>query len=125
MDTVLVVDDSPMQRQMMTDLLNRNDFAVWTAKDGLDALAQARKTVPDVIVLDIVMPAMNGYEVCRRLKGNPITKDIPVVICSSKTTQVDHYWGLKLGAAAYIDKSAYPQKLVGTLKKLRQPHRAA
>ncbi len=120
MDTVLVVDDNRSQRQMIANLLNRNKFAVWMASNGQDALEQLRDNLPDLIVLDVLMPQMNGFEVCRQLKSNPQTRHIPVVMCSSKTTPVDHYWGMKLGADAYVNKPSYQDQLVRTLKKLRQ-----
>jgi twitching motility two-component system response regulator PilH len=64
---------------------------------------------PDVIVLDIIMPELNGYEVCRRLKKDPITKQIPIVFCSSQNSQVDLFWGFKQGADAYITKPFRPE----------------
>lgn len=118
METVLIVDDSRAQRELMAELLHRHRFAVWQAENGLEALERAQQTSPDLIVLDILMPLMNGYELCRRLKNDPRTKDIPVVMCSSKTTPVDHHWGKKLGAAAYVDKPAFEQQLVATLRRV-------
>jgi len=116
MKTVLVVDDSPAQRELIAALLQGHNFAVWLAEDGAEALERAQQTAPDVILLDVLMPEMNGYEACRQLKRNPLTKDIPVVICSSKTTPIDHHWGKKLGAAAYVDKPDYERQLIRTLR---------
>ncbi len=118
MKTVLLVDDSLTQREMIAALLQSHDYAVWIAEDGADALERARQISPDLIVLDVLMPEMNGYEACRKLKEDPLTKDIPVVICSSKTTPIDHHWGKKLGAAAYVDKPSYEEELVKTVQKL-------
>ena len=118
METVLLVDDSPTQREMITALLQSHNYAVWIAEDGADALERAQQISPDLIVLDVLMPGMNGYEACRKLKGDPLTKDIPVVICSSKTTPIDHHWGKKLGAVAYVDKPSYKKQLVKTLQQV-------
>ena len=84
MSTVLVVEDSLAQRQMISDLLKGSGLTVTVASDGVEALEQIQRSSPDVVVLDIVMPRMNGYEVCRRLKADPKTQHVPVVMCSSK-----------------------------------------
>ncbi len=118
MSTVLVVEDSVTQRQMITDLLKGSGLSVTVACDGVEALEQIQDRRPDLVVLDIVMPRMNGYEVCRRLKADPITQNVPVVMCSSKGEEFDRYWGMKQGADAYIAKPFQPTELVGTVKQL-------
>ncbi|MEL6223917.1 MAG: response regulator [Cyanobacteria bacterium J06626_14] len=118
MSTVLVVEDSVTQREMITDLLRGSGLDVTVASDGVEALEQINGHCPDLVVLDIVMPKMNGYEVCRRLKADPSTQDVPVVMCSSKGEEFDRYWGMKQGADAYIAKPFQPNELVGTVKQL-------
>lgn len=118
MSTVLVVDDSPTQREIITDLLKRSGLGVMIANDGMEALQQVQITCPDLVVLDIVMPKMNGYEVCRRLKTDPKTQSLPVVMCSSKGEEFDRYWGTKQGADAYIVKPFQPKELLVTVKQL-------
>jgi len=118
MSTVLVVEDSPPQREMITTLLKDNGLSVSSASDGVEALEQIQNTRPDIVVLDIVMPRMNGYELCRRLKDNPKTKGMPVVMCSTKGEEFDRYWGMRQGADAYISKPFQPQELVGTVRQL-------
>lgn len=118
MSTVLVVEDSLSQREMITDLLRKIGLKVSTAGDGLEALESIQSHTPDVIVLDIVMPRMNGYELCRKLKADPATQHVPVVLCSSKGEEFDRYWGMKQGADAYIAKPFQPAELVGTVKQL-------
>jgi twitching motility two-component system response regulator PilH len=119
MSTVLVVEDSVAQLEMITDLLKKSGLDVTVAHDGLEALEQIKQGhSPDLIVLDIVMPHMNGYEVCRRLKSDPATQGVPVVLCSSKGEEFDRYWGMKQGADAYIAKPFQPTELVGTVKQL-------
>jgi twitching motility two-component system response regulator PilH len=118
MSTVLVVEDSVTQRQMITELLKGSGLAVTVATDGMEALEHIEGQCPDLVVLDIVMPRMNGYEVCRRLKSDPKTQNVPVVMCSSKGEEFDRYWGMKQGADAYIAKPFEPVELVGTVKQL-------
>jgi len=118
MSTVLVVEDSPTQREMITDLLKGSGLVVKIATDGMEALEQVQTFRPDIVVLDIVMPRMNGYEVCRRLKTHPNLQGVPVVMCSSKGEEFDRYWGMKQGADAYIVKPFQPKELVGTVKQL-------
>jgi twitching motility two-component system response regulator PilH len=118
MSTVLVVEDSVTQREMITDLLKGSGLDVSIATDGVEALEQIQGHPPDLVVLDIVMPRMNGYEVCRRLKSDPKTQNVPVVMCSSKGEEFDRYWGMKQGADAYIAKPFQPTELVGTVKQL-------
>lgn len=118
MSTVMVVDDSVTLRQMIAELLEGRGLKVTVASDGVEALEQIKTNRPDLVVLDIVMPRMNGYEVCRRLKSDPKTQSLPVVMCSSKSEEFDRYWGMKQGADAYIAKPFHPQELVGTIKQL-------
>ncbi len=118
MSTVMVVDDSVTLREMIADLLKGRGLNVIVASDGVEALEQIKTNRPDLVVLDIVMPRMNGYEVCRRLKSDPKTQSLPVVMCSSKSEEFDRYWGMKQGADAYIAKPFHPQELVGTIKQL-------
>jgi len=119
MSMVLVVEDSIPQREMITELLKGSGLTVAAVTDGVEALEQIQAGEhPDLVVLDIVMPRMNGYEVCRRLKADPITQNVPVILCSSKGEEFDRYWGMKQGADAYIAKPFQPTELLGTVKQL-------
>jgi twitching motility two-component system response regulator PilH len=118
MSEVLLVEDSPVQREMISGILKDNGWKVTIACDGVEALEQLKTFNPDLVVLDIVMPKMNGYEVCRWIKSNPGTKNVPVVMCSSKGEEFDRYWGMRQGADAYIAKPFQPVELVGTIKQL-------
>ena len=118
MPTVLVVEDSPAQREMISGLLKANGLNVSFAGDGVEALQQVQGNCPDLVVLDIILPRMNGYEVCRRLKSDERTQNSPVVICTNKSERFDLYWAIKQGADAYIAKPFYPQELVETVKYL-------
>jgi twitching motility two-component system response regulator PilH len=118
MSQVLVVDDSLPQQQIISDLLKKHGLTVTVADDGLAALEQIKQSLPDLIVLDIVMPRMNGFELCRHLKSDPNTQNIPVILCSSKGEQFDRHWGLRQGADAYIVKPFQPVELLGTIRQL-------
>ncbi|MEY3870459.1 MAG: hypothetical protein RLZZ338_4353 [Cyanobacteriota bacterium] len=121
MSTILVVDDQHSQREMIVDLLKRNGFTVSQASGGAEALETIETQTPDLIILDIVMPDVNGFEVCRRVKMNPATSNLPVVFCSIKGEEFDRYWGLRQGADAYIAKPFEPKELIKTVKQLLQP----
>jgi twitching motility two-component system response regulator PilH len=118
MTTVLIVDDSSTLREMISDLLLKAGMTVLEAKDGIEAKEKILANPPELVVLDIVMPNMNGYELCRWIKNNPSTENVPVVLCSSKNEEFDRYWGMKQGADAYIAKPFRPVELVDTVKHL-------
>jgi CheY-like chemotaxis protein len=101
---ILVVDDSPTGRQAAMHLLQRGGYQVTTAVDGEDALEQIAAAPPPVVVLDIVLPKMNGYQVLRLLKSSEHTRSIKVILVSSKSQESDRFWGLKQGADEYIAK---------------------
>ncbi|GAB4211846.1 MAG: two-component system response regulator [Rhodoferax sp.] len=100
---LLIVDDSPETLFLLESLLSEH-YAVVTATEGLQALMQANQAQPDLILLDIMMPGMDGYAVCRQLKSNPRTRDIPVIFLTAKATEDDEAQGLALGAVDYITK---------------------
>ena len=118
MSRILVVEDSQIQRELMVTLLKKNHFEIATASNGIEAIAQVQLLHPDIVILDIVMPKMNGYELCRQLRENPETWNINIVICSAKSTIADRYWGMRNGANAYISKPFSPQELVDTINEL-------
>lgn len=118
MITVLVVEDSRTQREIISVFLQQKGLKVAVACDGIEALEKIEAHCPDLVVLDIIMPRMNGYECCRRLKANPKTQKVPVIMCSSKREDIDLYWGFKQGADAYIAKPFHPSELIAVLKRL-------
>jgi twitching motility two-component system response regulator PilH len=122
MSQILLVEDSQTEREYLAEILASHGIEVTVACDGIEALEQMVDLSPDLILLDIVMPRMNGYEVCRRLKSNPKTKDVPVIICSLKKQEFDRYWGIKQGADAYLPKPIRETELISTIKQLlRKP----
>jgi|SRR5919202_2357691 twitching motility two-component system response regulator PilH len=118
MGTILVVDDDLTQQLIIFKILKNIGLNVIFADDGVEALEQAQRWCPDLVILDIILPKMNGYEVCRRLKSDKKTQKLAVVMCSNKKEDSDHYWGIKQGADAYISKPCNPQQLVNTVKYL-------
>ncbi|MDX2097359.1 MAG: response regulator [Leptolyngbyaceae cyanobacterium bins.59] len=120
MSTVLVVDDSPMLREMVSDLLKKSGLTVNQASDGVDAMEKIQANPPDLVVMDIVMPRMNGYELCRWIKSNPKTQNIPVIMCTTKNEEFDRYWGMKQGGDAYITKPFHPEDMIRAVMQLLQ-----
>ncbi len=119
MATVLVVEDQRAQREMIVSLLEEDGLRVMAAGDGDEALALVRAgQIPDLVVMDVVMPRMNGYQLVRQLRDYPQTSQVPVLMCSSKGETFDKHWGLKQGADAYIVKPFEPQDLLGTVRHL-------
>lgn len=102
--TVLVAEDSPVEMRIVCEALEKSGYKVITASDGEEALAQVERLHPRVVVLDVVMPKMNGYQVLRKLKTTVATQDIKVLLLTSKNAPSDRFWGLKQGADDYIAK---------------------
>lgn len=105
--TVLVVDDAEINIDVLLETLG-GDYTVRGAVDGASALRGIRKSLPDLILLDVRMPGMDGFEVCRRLKDDPATRDIPIIFLTVLTEEVDEAHGLELGAVDYIIKPFHP-----------------
>lgn len=118
MSTILVVDDSPMLREMISGLLDKSGLSISVANDGQEAKDKIAANPPDLVVLDVVMPNMNGYELCRWVKSTPATQDVLVILCSSKSEEFDRYWGIKQGADAYVIKPFRPGELLSTVQTL-------
>ncbi len=120
MGTVLVVEDDLTQRRILSKVLTSIGLDMIFAVDGVEALELVESYYPDLVVLDIIMPRMNGYEVCRRLKSSKKTQNIAVLMYSNKGEECDFYWGSKQGADAYASKLCSPQELVNTIRYLLQ-----
>lgn len=108
---VLIVDDEPHVLHLISLTLGTENYEVMEAKDGVEALAQVTQRRPDIIVLDLMMPKMNGYEVCQRLKENVMTQHIPIIILSAKGELADKIKGMKMGADDYLTKPFDPLEL--------------
>jgi two-component system alkaline phosphatase synthesis response regulator PhoP len=115
---ILVVDDEIYIVHILDFSLGMEGYEVVTALDGEQALEKARTEKPDLIVLDIMMPKLDGYETCKILKGDDATKDIPVILLSAKGRNVDQKIGFEVGADDYITKPFSPRKLVERINSI-------
>jgi DNA-binding response OmpR family regulator len=115
---VLVADDDPDILLLITLTLERDGYEVVAAKDGLSALAAAVERVPHLVLLDLMMPGLDGYEVTRRLRGEPITKDVPIVIVTAAAEETQAARALEAGADAYMKKPFSPRELLARTASL-------
>jgi phosphate regulon transcriptional regulator PhoB len=113
---VLVVEDEPDIRNLVVHHLTRDGFRCRTAASGPEALAQIRTAAPDLVVLDLMLPELNGLEVCRRLRADPATTAIPIIMLTAKTDEVDRVVGLEMGADDYVAKPFSPKELVARVR---------
>jgi two-component system, chemotaxis family, response regulator PixH len=118
MSTVLIVEDTLTEAEIITSTLKGAGFTTVLAKSSEDAKAILNQQKPDLIVMDVVLPGESGFELCRELKEKPETKDIPIVMCSTKSGEMDKFWGMKQGASSYLTKPIDPAELVRTVKLL-------
>ena len=109
---VLVVDDEEYIQHILNFSFGAEGFDVLTASDGEEAIKKAKSVKPDVIVLDIMMPKMDGYEACKKLKSDPQTKNIPVILLTAKGRDVDRKLGTEAGADDYVVKPFSPGRLI-------------
>jgi twitching motility two-component system response regulator PilG len=116
-NTVLVVDDSPTVRKIVAVTLERQGYRVLSASGAIEALARINEALPDLILLDIAMPHMDGYQLCKLIKGNTLTKSVPVVMLSGKDGFFDKVRGRMNGATHYITKPFEPATLVEAVQK--------
>lgn len=114
-DSILIVDDTPTNLKVLFDILNQSGFKVSVAKSGESALEKVQEALPDLILLDVMMPGIDGFETCRRLKANLTTKDIPVIFLTVLSEVVDKVKGLKLGAVDYITKPIEQEEVLARI----------
>jgi two-component system, chemotaxis family, response regulator PixH len=112
MSKILIVEDNPSQMELMVNYLRDKDHTVIRVTNPKEALNKAIENKPDLIITDVVMPGMSGFELCRSIKNHLITKGIPIVICSSKDQEIDRLWGMKQGANAYLTKPFSKEQLI-------------
>ena len=117
-NNVLVVDDSPTEIHLLTEMLKKNGFSVTTASNGEEAIAKSKSDKPDLILMDVVMPGMSGFETTRAITKDPQTANIPVIICTTKGQETDKAWGLRQGAKDYIVKPVTEKVLMEKIKAL-------
>ncbi|EXI75219.1 MAG TPA: response regulator [Candidatus Accumulibacter phosphatis] len=115
---ILVVDDSPTERYVLGELLTSNGYQVITAENGEEGIAKARSEMPDLILMDVVMPGLNGYQATRTLTRDPTTRSIPVIVCTTKGQETDKIWGLRQGAHDYMVKPVNGPELLAKIAAL-------
>jgi len=115
---ILVVDDSATERHIMDGILSSNGFEVAFAEDGEKGVAQAKEIKPDLIIMDVVMPGMNGFQATRAITSDPETQHIPVIICSTKSQVTDKVWGARQGAKEYVVKPIDAAELLSKIAEL-------
>jgi twitching motility two-component system response regulator PilH len=115
---VLIVDDSPTDTHLLSEILKKNGFNVSAAGNAQDGIARAKQEKPDLVLMDIVMPGMNGFEATRTLSRDPETAHIPVIIISTKGQETDKAWGLRQGAKDYLVKPVDEKILMEKIKAL-------
>jgi twitching motility two-component system response regulator PilH len=115
---ILIVDDSPTERYYLTAILERNGFVVTTAENGDDAMAKIKADRPELILMDVVMPGANGFQVTRAIAKDPELADVPIIICSTKNQETDRIWGLRQGARDYLVKPVDEAQLLARIAGL-------
>jgi twitching motility two-component system response regulator PilH len=115
---VLIVDDSPTERYHLQQILVKNGFSVAIAENGEDALEKIKGSKPQLILMDVVMPGKNGFQITRAIARDPETQDIPIIICTSKNQETDRIWGLRQGARDYLIKPIDETELMSKIAAL-------
>ncbi|MET0072378.1 MAG: response regulator [Candidatus Thiodiazotropha sp.] len=115
---ILVVDDSPTEIHIFKKILEKQGYQILAAKDGQEGVDIAKQELPDIILMDVVMPVLNGFQATRQLKNNASTADIPVIMVTTKDQQTDKNWGMRQGATEYLVKPVAPAELLSKIREL-------
>ena len=115
---IMVVDDSPTERFFLQELLSKKGYNIVTAESGEDAVAKAAKEMPDLILMDVVMPGLNGFQATRAISKAAETAHIPIFMCTTKDQETDKIWGLRQGAKDYVTKPISENDLLEKIKAL-------
>lgn len=118
MTHILIVDDSPKDIDTIRQILESQGYQTSEAADGEEGIQKAKELQPDLIIMDVVMPGINGFQATRKITKNPETQAIPVMFVSSKTMESDRAWGVMNGAKEYLGKPVSAEELLGAVKKL-------
>ncbi len=116
--TILVVDDSPTEVHIFKKILEKQGYNIIIAKDGQEGVEVASQVHPDLILMDVVMPVLNGFQATRQIKNNEGTSDIPVIMVTTKDQQTDINWGMRQGANEYLVKPVAPAELLSKIRTL-------
>ncbi|HNO74624.1 response regulator [Nitrosomonas mobilis] len=120
-NTILVIDDSPTDRHILSRMLTKGGYQVGTAESGEEGVLKIKQYMPDLVLMDVVMPGINGFQATRMLARDDETRHIPVILCTSKDQETDKIWGLRQGARAYITKPVSIDDLLQKIKNLDFP----
>ena len=115
---ILLVDDSKTELHHLSDLLGKRGFEVRTAENGEDAMKRLGEETPDLILMDVVMPGQNGFQLTRAITRDPRFAKVPVIMCTSKNQETDKVWGMRQGAKAYVTKPVNEAQLTQTIKEI-------
>lgn len=115
MARVLIVDDSPTETYKLTTMLEKHGHAVYTAGNGEEGVQRAKAELPDIVLMDVVMPGLNGFQATRQLSRAEETARIPVIIVTTKDQETDRVWGMRQGAKAYLTKPIDESELINTI----------
>ncbi|WP_028450401.1 response regulator [Chitinibacter tainanensis] len=115
---ILIVDDSPTERHFLGELLTKNGFQIMTLESGEEAVAKTKDLMPDLILMDVVMPGMNGFQATRTISRDEATKHIPIIMCTSKNQETDMVWAKRQGAVEYVVKPVDSQELLSKIASL-------
>jgi twitching motility two-component system response regulator PilH len=113
---ILVVDDSKTELHHLSDILKKSGYSVRTAENGDEAMKKLGDDKPDLILMDVVMPGLNGFQLTRSITRDPRFAGIPVIMCTSKNQETDKVWGMRQGASAYIVKPVNGEELISKIK---------
>jgi twitching motility two-component system response regulator PilH len=115
---ILIVDDSPTERHVLNDMLTKAGYEVVASDNGEDAILKAKNVHPDVILMDVVMPGLNGFQATRAISRDPDTRTIPIILCTSKSQETDKIWGMRQGARDYVVKPINRDELLAKIAAL-------
>ncbi|MDO4250748.1 MAG: response regulator [Moraxella sp.] len=115
MATVLVIEDSPSEMMKFKEILNKHEYTILEAFNGEEGCRMAAQHLPDVILMDVVMPEMNGFQATRKITRDKLTAHIPVIIISTKDQETDRVWGKRQGAKEYLTKPVNEQELISVI----------
>ncbi len=118
MSKILIVDDSPTEIHVLSTILESNGYEVVTAESGESGVSVAKEELPDLVLMDVVMPGLNGFQATRQLKKDPATSHIPVVIVTTKDQETDKIWGMRQGAKDYLTKPVDEGNLINTIQAI-------
>jgi twitching motility two-component system response regulator PilH len=113
---ILLVDDSKTELHFLTELLEKRGYRIRTAEDGEEAMRRLGEETPDLILMDVVMPGQNGFQLTRAITRDPRFVNVPVIMCTSKNQETDKVWGMRQGARDYIVKPVDADELVAKIK---------